>query len=270
MALINCPECEKMISDSVEACPNCGYPIKNTIEIEKTDIQRKKIDANPTQNLSNLSTINKADNIKSNIQEGKKGETSYYTNNFLENTNSRSQEIASKNQRNNKEKNNYTKILIGCMASIIIILIIILAASLSNNKNTANSSSSDTGKNDYTVLTQYNILEYLNIEYSGEQLGAEETLAGTGIYKTPFLVTFESSPKNGYYYEDVCIVIEFDTFENNHKSMTLYTDGSGRGSTRETFNYSKMFSPSLNVDKMVVDPEIVSVKGKVYKSNPYD
>jgi hypothetical protein len=27
MALINCPECDKEISDKVKACPNCGYPI---------------------------------------------------------------------------------------------------------------------------------------------------------------------------------------------------------------------------------------------------
>ncbi len=30
MALINCPECEKQISDKALACPNCGYPIANT------------------------------------------------------------------------------------------------------------------------------------------------------------------------------------------------------------------------------------------------
>jgi hypothetical protein len=29
MALINCPECKKEISDKAEACPNCGYPINN-------------------------------------------------------------------------------------------------------------------------------------------------------------------------------------------------------------------------------------------------
>lgn len=29
MALINCPECNKAISDKAQSCPNCGYPIKN-------------------------------------------------------------------------------------------------------------------------------------------------------------------------------------------------------------------------------------------------
>ena len=28
MALINCPECKKEISDKTNACPHCGYPIK--------------------------------------------------------------------------------------------------------------------------------------------------------------------------------------------------------------------------------------------------
>ncbi len=30
MALINCPECGKEISDQVAACPNCGNPIRKT------------------------------------------------------------------------------------------------------------------------------------------------------------------------------------------------------------------------------------------------
>lgn len=27
MALINCPECRKQVSDQAEKCPNCAYPI---------------------------------------------------------------------------------------------------------------------------------------------------------------------------------------------------------------------------------------------------
>ena len=31
MALINCPECSREISDKADACPHCGYPVaKNT------------------------------------------------------------------------------------------------------------------------------------------------------------------------------------------------------------------------------------------------
>ena len=37
MALINCPECNKEISDTVENCPHCGYKIK-----PKTEFKKKK------------------------------------------------------------------------------------------------------------------------------------------------------------------------------------------------------------------------------------
>ena len=35
MALINCPECNKEISDKVKACPYCGYPFSEDSDIEK-------------------------------------------------------------------------------------------------------------------------------------------------------------------------------------------------------------------------------------------
>ena len=31
MALINCPECNKEISDKATSCPNCGYPVEKKI-----------------------------------------------------------------------------------------------------------------------------------------------------------------------------------------------------------------------------------------------
>lgn len=37
MALINCPECAKEISDKAISCPHCGYPIQN-LETSKTDL----------------------------------------------------------------------------------------------------------------------------------------------------------------------------------------------------------------------------------------
>ena len=30
MAMINCPECEKEISDKAESCIHCGFPLINT------------------------------------------------------------------------------------------------------------------------------------------------------------------------------------------------------------------------------------------------
>lgn len=37
MALIDCPECEKQVSDKAESCPYCGYPIKDTLSDNNDD-----------------------------------------------------------------------------------------------------------------------------------------------------------------------------------------------------------------------------------------
>ncbi|MDO8453262.1 MAG: zinc ribbon domain-containing protein [Sulfurimonas sp.] len=31
--MIECPECQKQVSDSAHSCVNCGYPIKGKIEV---------------------------------------------------------------------------------------------------------------------------------------------------------------------------------------------------------------------------------------------
>lgn len=46
MALIKCPECKKEISDTASKCPQCGYKIKGTIDIQEIKnkiIENKKI-----------------------------------------------------------------------------------------------------------------------------------------------------------------------------------------------------------------------------------
>lgn len=40
MALINCPECKKEISDTAPSCPNCGYIMKSNSE-KKHSIKKK-------------------------------------------------------------------------------------------------------------------------------------------------------------------------------------------------------------------------------------
>jgi hypothetical protein len=43
MALINCPECNKEISDKVSACPHCGYPVSGSPQqVELTAIKLSK------------------------------------------------------------------------------------------------------------------------------------------------------------------------------------------------------------------------------------
>lgn len=33
MALIKCPECDSQVSDKAQCCPNCGFPVKDMIEM---------------------------------------------------------------------------------------------------------------------------------------------------------------------------------------------------------------------------------------------
>ena len=52
MALINCPECGKEISDRVKACPNCGFPLQEeTNEVKQVEITNVKIDKKKTKKL---------------------------------------------------------------------------------------------------------------------------------------------------------------------------------------------------------------------------
>ena len=39
MALINCPECNKSVSDTAKECPNCGFDIKKYVKQQKYKIQ---------------------------------------------------------------------------------------------------------------------------------------------------------------------------------------------------------------------------------------
>ena len=42
MALINCPECNKQISDKATACPHCGNPIAEPPTNQQAPVQVKK------------------------------------------------------------------------------------------------------------------------------------------------------------------------------------------------------------------------------------
>ena len=42
MALMNCPECKKSISDTVSTCPNCGFTITQEMKEQETQKQSKK------------------------------------------------------------------------------------------------------------------------------------------------------------------------------------------------------------------------------------
>jgi integrase len=42
MALINCPECSKRVSDHAYTCPNCGYPIQNKTQTKRTPTRKTR------------------------------------------------------------------------------------------------------------------------------------------------------------------------------------------------------------------------------------
>jgi len=45
MAIIKCPECKKKISDAVDACPKCGFPISSSsINTIKNDFEQEEVD----------------------------------------------------------------------------------------------------------------------------------------------------------------------------------------------------------------------------------
>lgn len=39
MALINCPDCGKEVSDQAPTCPNCGRPIKKEVSKSKPEVK---------------------------------------------------------------------------------------------------------------------------------------------------------------------------------------------------------------------------------------
>lgn len=46
MALINCPECNKEISDKVKNCPHCGYPLIDNDDTQKVEVTSVKLQIN--------------------------------------------------------------------------------------------------------------------------------------------------------------------------------------------------------------------------------
>lgn len=66
MPLINCPECQKLISDQSYACPHCGYSLKAPLpsqeqeEPVKSPLQPKPIVQEPQKHRSLFSRVVRA------------------------------------------------------------------------------------------------------------------------------------------------------------------------------------------------------------------
>lgn len=71
MALINCPECGKQISDKAPACPNCGYPLELHIRQEREkamDEARKEKETN-AELLAHSSIENATEDVTLSVKE---------------------------------------------------------------------------------------------------------------------------------------------------------------------------------------------------------
>lgn len=81
MSLINCPECNKQVSNKATSCPNCGFPIdQNSIPIESEELVFPDLPidlniGNVAMNWSGGHTFtgqyNLAENAEPNISQGK-------------------------------------------------------------------------------------------------------------------------------------------------------------------------------------------------------
>ena len=68
MALINCPECGKEISEHAETCPHCGYSIKDYFEKKKQEEKQKKLEKEQEERK-------KQEEEKKRLQEEKRRQT---------------------------------------------------------------------------------------------------------------------------------------------------------------------------------------------------
>lgn len=59
MALINCPECEKKVSDKAYSCPECGFPIKDYMESKIEESKETKNEPIAEENIEELDSENK-------------------------------------------------------------------------------------------------------------------------------------------------------------------------------------------------------------------
>lgn len=83
MALIKCPECRKEnVSDSAEACPNCGYGIKTHFEEIKREKLRKE-SIRKAEEEKNREEINKQKREEERIKNVPKPEKPIFSRGFI-------------------------------------------------------------------------------------------------------------------------------------------------------------------------------------------
>lgn len=173
MALINCPECGKEISDKAKNCIHCGYPL-DSVKSENISVVTKNTDENSDETV--------------------------HINTCTENI---SQTTAPQSKDSNSKDffNRYKKPIIACLVGVVaIVLVIILVtnpqSSLDEGGSTTNNSQSETNK-----------LKEITREELIAKLGGVLTVSCDEMIKY-----YELLQESKYYIEGKIEKAEYDTF----------------------------------------------------------
>lgn len=63
MALLNCPECYRQISNLAVSCPNCGFPIACHLEKQKAELLKTENQMHLLKNINSTDCIVKHDRL---------------------------------------------------------------------------------------------------------------------------------------------------------------------------------------------------------------
>ena len=72
MALIDCYECGKKVSDTAVACPHCGFPINGFITYEKAEKNKKRIEEKNKQKQISIENKKKQEQLAKEKEEALK------------------------------------------------------------------------------------------------------------------------------------------------------------------------------------------------------
>lgn len=221
MALINCKECGKEISDKALSCPKCGCPVEKPLvciecggPIEKTDKICKKCGC-PVE-VSVGETEVKVEPIKIDLTDG----------------------VSSKNVKNKKPM-----IIGGCIIGIILLFVIILSLGGEDKVVCSYYLSNSNGIFDYTVTYEFEdgVVSYFEGVQKADvyDVNARENLWEIANKNQAEYNYYEGLTYNATFNEDNIIKIEYSLDINKAPKMyeTLQTlagvEGLIQGSTRD-------------------------------------
>lgn len=243
MALINCPECNKEISDLVNKCPNCGYPIKKK--------RKKKSKKSLVIILSLIGVLITTitvfgfltfDNVKPTIEK----------------INSIGTVTSNSEYKIKSAQNSYDSL--SFIEKIFVF-----------NKATLDKAINDLSKLPVNLTTE-NIEDYINISTRFSNLEDNSiSVYGNTLGLGNADMEIECNSLKDMYFEDVTITIKtkFDNLSDmgwESKTISIKISENGTGIVNNKIMYDSLFRPSLPSTNDCY--EIISVTGNAYKEKP--